>query len=315
MKVYNLKTRSSIRLDELLRNEIPILLDKEVSNSKIRRFIVSGAVSINRRQIRIPSFIVKSTDFIQIMIDLDKFFFEKKPNDIEYELTEDDILFEDADVIVVNKPTHFPTEMCMVSDRNNLHHSIVNFLFERQKVLNPKLKNPPYVGIMHRLDRDTSGVILFTKTRSVNSACHDMFEKHFVKKTYIAVVYNNGKYKVGDSFSVSFPMGRISLKSQSAKWGRVEASKGVDSKTEFEILKEKIINNQKFFIVECRPYTGRTHQIRVHLSSVGMPILGDELYGGKSYDRIMLHAKSLEFPHPNKNIILNIEAPIPNNFS
>lgn len=186
-------------------------------------------------------------------------------------------------------------------------------MFERQKIEKPNAKNPPYVGIMHRLDAGTSGVILFSKSRAVNKPLHEMFENRTAKKNYIAVACGVPKQ---EKFSVEFFMGRVSPKSQAAKWGKLSKSKGgLWSKTDFEVISS--IKNEKspLCVLKCSLHTGRTHQIRVHLASSGCPILGDELYGGKSFSRIMLHAKSLEFPHPVSQKIIKVEAPIPDIFN
>lgn len=334
MKSLTLKAVSPISLNSLLRSELPRILNTEISNSKIRRLIVAGSVSVGGRQIRLPGFNLRAGSEVSVLIDEEKLFFEKQPDDINYELTPKDILFEDENIIVVNKPTHFPTEAGMVGSRDNLHAAIIRFLFERQKIEHPNAKNPPYLGIMHRLDRDTSGVILFTKTRSVNAACHEMFESHTAHKVYNAVVAvkssEAAKFPVGKKITVDFPMGRISPKGQAAKWGKVSEKKGgLSSRTEFEVLKEIKIDKIQgaapfnlcqvpsnkgsasfrdftFLLVKCSPLTGRTHQIRVHLASLGIPILGDSLYGGLDYARIMLHAESLTFPHPVTGEIMTV---------
>ena len=326
MKAFTIKSPSSISLNELLRTELPRLIGTDVSNSKIRRLIVAGSVSVSGRQIRVPAYTVRKGSEVFVQVDEEKLFFEKQPDDIDYELVPKDILFEDESIIVVNKPSHFPTEAGMVGSRDNLHAAIVRFLFERQKIEHPNAKNPPYLGIMHRLDRDTSGVILFTKARAVNSACHDMFENHTARKTYNAVVCipqkELSKYPVGKKITVDFPMERISPKGQAAKWGRLsEKDGGLSSRTEFEVLRQcdgnfafgKVSSSQSysFLLMKCSPLTGRTHQIRVHLASLGIPILGDSLYGGLPYERIMLHAQSLTFPHPVTGETMIVTAPVP----
>ena len=344
MKNYSFKTSSKIRLDLILREKLPLLVKKEISNSKIRRLIVSGSVFVNGRQIRVPSYEIFSGGEVSVNLDEEKLFFEKKPDDIKFELSQKDILFEDDFIICVNKPAHFPVESTIVEERDNLHDAVVRFLFERQKIEKPNAKNPPYVGIMHRLDAGTSGVILFSKSRAVNKPLHDMFENRTAKKTYIAVACGVPKQ---EKFSVEFFMGRISPKSQAAKWGKLSESKGgLWSKTDFEVvssIKNELAgdfetqnyskkntsdfdksenslerqNKEKssLCVLKCALHTGRTHQIRVHLASVGCPILGDELYGGKPFNRIMLHAQSLEFPHPASQKIIRIEAPLPDIFN
>lgn len=300
------------RLDDFLRKELPLIMDSELSNSKIRRFIISGNITVNGRQCRIPSYDLRKGSTVQVLIDEQKFFFEKKPDDIDFTLTQKDVLFEDDSIIVVNKPAFLPTEETIVNGRGNMHKAVVDYLWKK----NPALRNPPYAGIMHRLDRETSGVLLFTKTRSVNNAVHEMFEKHTARKTYRAVCTLTGTKSVPDNFTVDNFIGRISPKSQACKMGLLEESRGgLHSHTEFCICaKEK-----NLYYIDCHLLTGRTHQIRVHLSLSGLPIMGDELYGGKEgiaelNGRIMLHAYSLEFNHPVTQEPVTVKAPLPKYF-
>lgn len=285
-------TKELIRLDDFLRREMPLTVLESISNSKIRRLIISSSVYVNNKIITKPSFELRGNSKIIIHFDREKFFYEKQPDDVNFEVKDDDILFEDENLIFVNKPAFFPVEQTITKNRNNLHDSLVQFLWKR----NPKLKNPPYIGIMHRLDRGTSGVILFTKNRAVNKEISDLFQSHNLEKKYLAIIEDkkSSKYKIGSEFCVEMFMGRISGKSQVAKWGKLNENEGgVFSKTKFKILKSCKIEEKNCFLVECTLFTGRTHQIRVHLSSVGLPILGDELYGGKNAKRIYLHSYKL----------------------
>ena len=242
-------------------------------------------------------------------------------------------------------------------------------------------KNPPYCGVVHRLDRDTSGVILFSKRRDCNAALFAAFDssrleeggadaagkaekaagslglglgsslrsaqERAAKKIYVAVCepaalsglangsstandskpknaalsglekdfvqgQKAGAFKVGAFFSVQNYLGRVSLKSQAAKWGFVPKEKGGKfARTDFKVLKK---SGGRLF-VQAELFTGRTHQIRVHLSQRGLPILGDQLYGGAQAERIFLHALSLELPHPLTGKPLRFEAPLPPEFS
>lgn len=307
----NFITQKTERLDEFLRREMPVRLNDEAegdfSNSKIRRLVVAGCVEVNGRTVNRAAFELRGRSEIKIRFDKEKFFYEKQPDDIKFEVTPRDVLFEDENLIFINKPPFFPVEQTITGNRDNLHDAVVRYLWAK----NPGLRNPPYVGIMHRLDRETSGVILFTKNRTVNKAVSDMFQNHDFIKRYVAVVEKkeNKKIQVGDSFSVEMMMGRVSGKSKQGKWGSVpEKNGGQYSKTEFTVREEIIIENKQCLLVDCLLYTGRTHQIRVHLASVGLPILGDSLYGGKEAKRIYLHAS--ELTSSLQNLSFSVQAPI-----
>lgn len=311
---FQFHVSEKIRLDELLRQELPEKFEEgqSASNSKIRRLVIAGAVTVNGRECRRPAFELRGKSLVSVQFDEEKFFYEKQPDDIHFELTEKDVLFEDDSIICVNKPALFPTEETIVGGkkRDNLHDAVVRYLWKK----NPELRNPPYAGIMHRLDRETSGVILFTKQRAVNKAVQAMFESHDFTKIYLALVspVNAGKkrsLKPGDSFTVEKFMNRISPKSQAAKWGEVPESRGgLYSKTDFMVLDERDFNRKKCLLVQADLFTGRTHQIRVHLSGEGFPIAGDELYGGIPAGRVMLHALRLEFKHPVTGKMLSVTA-------
>lgn len=313
MTTYTIFPESKIRLDELLRQNLPKLTGLELSNSKIRRLIMAGCIRVNGREVRIPSYTVFVKSNVEVFIDKEKVLYEKQADDISFEVTEESVLYEDEYLIFINKPAKFPTEKTIVTDRDNLHDAVVRYLWKK----NPSLRNPPYVGIMHRLDKDTSGVILFTKTREVNKAIFDMFdssklelnetsEKNYrpVQKTYIAVVKDSVKIK--ESFTVKNFLGRITSKSAGCKWGEVPESRGgLIAVTEFKVIKR----DAGRCYLECHPITGRTHQIRIHLAGLGTPIYGDTLYNGDKAERLFLHAKSLELTHPITGKKISVSAP------
>ena len=312
-KEITFKTEKKCRIDEFLRAELPgavkALVEKAeagtkqsigqsigqsaapaFSNSKIRRLILAGAVFVNGRVVTRPAFELRGRSTVVVHFDAQKFFYEKQPEDATFEMSDDAVLFEDENLIFVNKPAEFPVEQTITGNRNNLHDSLVDFLWRRD----PSLRNPPYVGIMHRLDRTTSGVIVFTKTRAVNKEVSEVFLSHNLIKQYLAVVED--KKGVEPSFTIEMFMGRITGKSQQGKWGEVPESRGGQySKTDFRVLKKITVEGRPCLLIECTLYTGRTHQIRVHLASHGLPILGDELYGGHPAKRMYLHAARLSF--------------------
>jgi 23S rRNA pseudouridine1911/1915/1917 synthase len=283
MPVHVITTRYagkiSLRIDELLQQTLPGELarlekDAVVSNSKIRRLIVAGAVSINGQQTRNPATPVSNGKTVTIKLDTDKFSFEKQPDDIAFELTDKDVLFEDDVIIVVNKPAGIPTEATMVASRDHLHAAVRRYLARRAERETGKSANEPYVGVHHRLDRETSGVILFTKTRAVNEAVHAMFLEHAARKEYEALTIRP-RVLPQREFNVENELGRISPKSAAAKWGAVNSG-GDRARTNFSMIEP----GDSFLRIRAMPVTGRTHQIRVHLAGIGLPLLGDTLYGG-----------------------------------
>lgn len=285
-----------IRIDEFLREKLPgKIKEGELSNSKIRRLIISGAVYVNNRSCTRPAFELRGKSKVSVQFDEQKFFYEKQPDDIKFEVSDSDVLFENDSLIFINKPAFFPVEQTITGNRDNLHDAVVRYLWKRDE----KLRNPPYVGIMHRLDRETSGVILFTKKRDANKEISEMFQSHDFIKEYVALCVcksKNGKVlKAGDSFTVEKFMGRVSGKSQAGKWGLVPESRGGQySKTDFLVMEKVVVEGIECVAVKCSLYTGRTHQIRVHLSEAGFPLIGDELYGGPKARRIYLHSAKLQ---------------------
>ena len=295
----------SLRLDEFLREKLPQKTKRECSNSKIRRLIVSGCVKVNKKIVCRPAFELRGNSEVCVWFEEEKFFFEKQPEDVQFELSETSILYEDEKLIFVNKPCQFPVEQTITKNRENLHDKLVDFLWQRE----PSLRNPPYIGIMHRLDRTTSGVIVFTKTRAVNAAMSEVFQTHKLVKQYLAVVEDKKARRndstvpvMGEKFSVEMFMGRITGKSQQGKWGELSESRGGQySKTDFKVLQHLNVEGHACLLIECFLHTGRTHQIRVHLASRGLPVLGDTLYGGKNAQRLYLHSARLAFELEGKH--------------
>lgn len=321
----------TLRLDDFLAGELPAALERlakgespsdapiSFSRSKLRRLIVAGAVDVNGRQERVASKMLAAGSRVLVRLDTEKFAYERQPDDIPFELTADRILFEDESIIVIDKPAGLPTEATIVASRDHLQAAVKRYLASIPLANGALPRNEPYVGVHHRLDRETSGVILFSKTRTVNAAIHEMFLEHRAQKEYRALTARP-RTMPDREFKVDNQLARISAKSAAAKWGAVQAG-GDAAITDFAILGE----GRNALLVLARPLTGRTHQIRVHLSGLGMPLLGDPLYGGPEtfaagdagtirVPRVMLHAERLTFPHPVTGVEMTVVAPIPADF-
>ena len=308
------------RLDNFLRMELPgkisVSQTAQISNSKIRRLIIVGAVLVNGRVVNRPAFELRGKSNIEVHFDAERFFYEKQPEDAAFTMSDEAVLYEDDNLIFVNKPADYPVEQTITGNRANLHDAVVDYLWKRS----PELRNPPYVGIMHRLDRTTSGVIVFTKTRTVNKEVSEVFQNHNLIKQYFAVVeapLDCAAKGEGSTFTVELYMNRITGKSQQGKWGKVPESRGGQySKTDFRVIKPVTVEGYRCLLLECSLHTGRTHQIRVHLASKDLPILGDTLYGGKPAKRLYLHASHLSFELNNTSY--DVSSPfdgLPQNFS
>lgn len=303
----NVTKSERIRIDELLREELPkqydFRMESSFSNSKIRRLIISGNVFVNNKIVTRPSFMINSKNKVVVSFNKEKFLYEKQPDDIKFTVQDKDVLYEDENLIFINKPSFFPVEQTITKNRENLHEKVIEYLWKKS----PEFRNPPYVGIMHRLDRETSGVILFTKNRQINKDVSALFLEHNFIKEYYAVCLQNDEYTIAQHFTVEMYMARVSAKSQKGKWGKVSKDSGQYSKTDFVIEKQIIIEEKKCFLVKCNLFTGRTHQIRVHLSSKNLPILGDTLYGSVPAKRMYLHAYRL--CASTERLSFNVSAP------
>ncbi len=294
------------RLDNFLAATLPVRMAQPVSKGMVRKLIIAGAVYINGKRVRIASRPVIYGAKVDVMVDKQKLnaknYFEEKL----IEFTAANILFEDDDLIVVHKPMGLPTQPTLDKARNNLYAAVQKFLREREG--HPDV----YVGLHHRLDRDTSGLLLLTKTKRANSPVSDMFREHSITKTYVAVVGNASRLeKDGSTFIVSNHLKKDPNPQNPVTKYTAATSGGDRAETHFQVI------SRPQGIVQAQPITGRTHQIRVHLSELGFPILGDPLYG-KSFTtqslRLMLHAWKLEFTHPFTDKKILVEDPLPKEF-
>jgi 23S rRNA pseudouridine1911/1915/1917 synthase len=226
-----------------------------------------------------------------------------------------DIIYENEDILAINKPAG----VLVHREENAPNTASYNKKVEKEKVLTdwllkhyPEIKNVgdnPQIrpGIVHRLDKDTSGVLIVAKNQKTFDYLKSLFQKKEIKKTYLALVYGKLLGKGVIKKPIGIKPGSIK---RSTNAGHLKMIK--DAITEYRVL--KIFKRGEFSLLEVTPLTGKTHQIRVHLASIGHPIVGDNLYGRKKQEiplkRQFLHAYSLEFNLQNNGRI-KIEADLP----
>ena len=302
------------RLDDFLAAWLPEVLALEVSRAQIRKLISSGGVYVSSRQLSQPAYIVRQGSRVEAFVDVARLKADATQNDRPFELKSAHILFEDEWLIAINKPPGLPTQATLDPTRPHLYGLLKNFLRERDG-------DQAYVGLHHRLDRDTSGVVLFTKMPEANAGVAELFVKHLAQKTYWAVSGLGREspilsFSSGHAWEVRNLLGRDPrAPSKKNRFASVRSG-GDPAHTRFRVLEAF----GAVVLIEAQPLTGRTHQIRVHLSEQGAPILGDETYGGVGLHaevrapRLLLHAASLTFPHPISKIEISVESPIPEDF-
>jgi len=275
------------RLDAYLSR----LPEQEISRSQIKKMIDDGSVLVNERRVP-PHYQVKEGDIVQMEITVQKME-GLRAEDIPLE-----IIYEDEDVIVINKAVG----MVVHPAHGNPHHTLVNALLYHTEHLSG-IGDPVRPGIVHRLDKDTSGVLVVAKNNIAHAHLAKQFRLHTIDRTYFAFVRGIVQHEEG---LVEEPVGRAFL---SRKKIVIKPSGGKDAATLYRVLKR--FRNATW--LEIRPRTGRTHQIRVHMAHLGHPILGDSLYGIPSQwiSRQALHAHALAFDHPKTKKRMSFQSPLP----
>lgn len=297
MQEYTLKVleqHSGKRLDLYL---VDFFKEKKlgVSRELIKKSILQGQLDLNGSIFTKPHYKIKRDDEIKIRI------LEKGRAILQAEDMPLDIVYEDQDLAVINKPAGLVVHPAP----GNYEHTLVNSLLHHFKDLSDV--NPQRPGIVHRLDKETSGLLVVAKNNFSHLALAGQFAKHTIKRRYIAVV--KGKVEFDEDI-IELPIGRhpIKRKSMSAGFGR----KAKYAKTSYRTLKRA----EDFSLLELEPFTGRTHQLRVHLASSGHPILGDGKYGRKdNFARLALHAHTIGFIHPRTGKFLEFSCAIPREFT
>ena len=266
----------------------------DLSRATLQKLIKEGYVTLNGKVITKPSHLVDNPDEATVSIDLSPLE-QPATNDLEL-----DVLYEDEECVVVNKPVGVLSHSKGVF---NPEDTLASWLARRAYFNFPEEKKTERSGIVHRLDRATSGVIICSKNPQALGFLQKQFQERTVKKTYVAKVA--GILETEEAI-IDLPIGRNPKKPQTF---RVDA-KGKEAVTHYRVIQE---NNDNTSLVELKPMTGRTHQLRVHLAYLKAPIIGDAFYGTKKGDRLYLHASELEITIPG-GVRKVFTAPVPKGF-
>jgi 23S rRNA pseudouridine1911/1915/1917 synthase len=266
-----------------------------LSRTFIQGLIEAGNARINSLAVTKPHHKIKSGDEIKLAFE------EKKPRLVGSENIPLEIVYEDDDVAVINKPIGLVTHPAP----GNYEHTLVNALLHRFEKLSDI--NPERPGIVHRLDKDTSGLLVIARNNASHLSLVQQFAKHSIKRRYIAVV--SGKMEF-DEGVIEIPIGRHPRKRKNMAVGFGKGSK--EAKTIYRTLKRR----DDFTLVELEPFTGRTHQLRVHLAFIGHPVAGDMKYGKPTtvFKRLCLHARLIGFIHPRTGKYIEFSCDVPAEF-
>jgi 23S rRNA pseudouridine1911/1915/1917 synthase len=266
-----------------------------LSRTFIKEAILGGEVSIGALVITKPHHKVKAADQIRLS------FKEKKSGLPAPEEIKLNIVYEDDDVAVIDKPSGLVVHPAP----GNPEHTLVNALRHAFGKLSDI--NPGRPGIVHRLDKETSGLLVIAKNNASHLELARQFAEHSVKKEYLAIVKGRVEF---DENVIEAPIARHLFKRKNMAVSFTDKAK--EAKTHYRTLKR----GKEFSLLELKPYTGRTHQLRVHLAFIGHPILGDDKYGKQNkFVRLALHARRLGFTHPKTGKFMEFSSPVPGEFS
>jgi 23S rRNA pseudouridine1911/1915/1917 synthase len=270
------------RLDHFLSETL-----KNISRSQLARLIEAGHIKLNDQPVLKKNIHIRVGDVVDLELT------EPAPVDHRYQPSiELNKLFEDDYLLIIDKPWGIS-----VHPGSGEHGETILDIFRYYYPWVEEMKEAERPGIVHRLDKDTSGVLLLAKDLITMKRLQKQFKRRGVKKTYLALVHGQVRYRNG---TIDAPITRDHRHRTRFKAVRLGEEPGDmanlrEAITEFSVLRQY----RDFALLKVFPLTGRTHQVRVHLSYYGNPILGDPVYGkGHTFERLALHAYSLEFLHP-----------------
>ncbi len=279
------------RLDKYVTEQ-----NTEITRTAVQRLIDEKNILVNGKEQK-ASYKVNENDVVEVEVP------EPKKIEIKAEDIPIEVIYEDSDIVVVNKPKG----MVVHPGNGNLDGTLVNAIMAKCEGSLSGIGGEIRPGIVHRIDKDTSGLLIVAKNDKAHVNLSEQIKEHKVKKTYIALV--RGVVKENEA-TIDMPIGR----SKTDRKKMAVCKDGKNAITHIKVLKRW----EHYTLLQVNIETGRTHQIRVHLSYIGYPIIGDYTYSnGKNEFGVVgqcLHAQKLEFKHPTTNKIMELEAPLPEYF-
>ena len=309
---YNLKLTINKQLSSQRLDKVLVLKLEGYSRTQIKTLILNGNVSLDDKEIKDPSYITKENEnyFINIIL--------KQETKHSAENIDLNIIFEDEDLIVINKPPNLVMHPAPGNESGTLVNALMHYTNNKLSNLDDNARP----GIVHRLDKDTSGILVVAKNNNVHINLAKQFKEHTISRRYKAIVW-----VMPDNQSIE---GYIERNRKNRKKMSLN-NKGFGKYSKTDIKLEKTFGIAS--LVDCYLHTGRTHQIRLHLTSKNSPIIGDKIYGKskinqfgkdkntfnkfmilKNFERQALHAYHLGFDHPTSKKRMNFDIEIPEDF-
>ena len=294
MKEYfTVENQEGERIDRYLSEEM-----EDRSRSYIQKLIKEQYVIVNQKPVK-ANYRLSLGDMVEITLP------EAKEPDIIPENIPLDILYEDQDIIIVNKPKQMVVHPAPGHYSGTLVNALMYHCGQELSGINGTMRP----GIVHRIDMDTTGSLIVCKNDMAHQSLSDQLKVHSIKRVYVAIVHGNIKE---DNGTVNSPIGRHPTERKKMS---IHTKNGRNAITHYKVLERF----GEYTYIQCELETGRTHQIRVHMSSIGHPLVGDQVYGPRKcpFPKLQgqtLHAKTLGIIHPRTGEYLEINAPLPDYF-
>ena len=281
------------RIDRYLSDEL-----EDRSRSYIQKIMKEGYVKVNQKPVK-SNYRLSFGDSVEVTLP------EAKEPDIVPENIPLDILYEDQDIIMINKPKQMVVHPAPGHYSGTLVNALMYHCGDELSGINGCMRP----GIVHRIDMDTTGSLVVCKNDKAHQSLSEQLKVHSIRRIYVAIVHGNIKEEEG---TVNAPIGRHPT---DRKKMSIHAKNARNAITHYKVLKRF----GDYTYIQCKLETGRTHQIRVHMASIGHPLLGDQVYGPKKcpFSKLVgqtLHARTLGFIHPRTNEYIEVNAPLPDYF-